>query len=130
MPGYSCSVNRAARTSTFFISGGQHQRYCWTWELRNKFIKITRMESEHILFEIPCGLCYFTQFEHKLGTLLLGEWDGFIVQTVHSLHKEAQVHSRIPEAQSQRLLPFRDIFSTPCSSYSLTPPAAIRLCKN
>ena len=35
------------------------------------------MESEHILFEIPCGLCYFTQFEHKLGTLLLGEWDGF-----------------------------------------------------
>ena len=30
------------------------------------------MESEHILFEIPCGLCYFTQFEHKLGTLLLG----------------------------------------------------------
>ena len=32
------------------------------------------MESEHILFEIPCGLCYFTQFEHKLGTLLLGEW--------------------------------------------------------
>lgn len=31
------------------------------------------MESEHILFEIPCGLCYFTQFEHKLGTLLLGE---------------------------------------------------------
>ena len=49
------------------------------------------MESEHILFEIPCGLCYFTQFEHKLGTLLLGEWDGFIAQTVHSLHKEAQV---------------------------------------
>ena len=40
--------------------------------MRNKFIKITRMESEHILFEIPCGLCYFTQFEHKLGTLLLG----------------------------------------------------------
>lgn len=34
------------------------------------------MESEHILFEIPCGLCYFTQFEHKLGTLLLGEWMG------------------------------------------------------
>lgn len=57
------------------------------------------MESEHILFEIPCGLCYFTQFEHKLETLLLGEWDGFIAQTVHSLHKEAQVHSRIPEAQ-------------------------------
>ena len=57
------------------------------------------MESEHILFEISCGLCYFTQFEHKLGTLLLGEWDGFIVQTVHSLRKAAQVHSRIPEAQ-------------------------------
>lgn len=57
------------------------------------------MESEHILFEIPCGLCYFTQFEHKLGTLLLGEWDGFIVQTVRSPHKEAQVHSRIPEAR-------------------------------
>ena len=130
MPGYSCSVNRAARTSTFFISGGQHQRYCWTWELRNKFIKITRMESEHILFEIPCGLCYFTQFEHKLGTLLLGEWDGFIVQIVHSPHKEAQVHWMTPEAQSHRRLPFRGIFLTPCSSYSSIPPAAIRLCKN
>ena len=127
MPGYSCSVNRAARISTFFISGGQHQRYCWTWELRNKFIKITRMESEHILFEIPCGLCYFTQFEHKLGTLLLGEWGGFTVQIVHLPHKEAQVHWMTPEAQSHRLLPFRDIFSTPCSSYSSIPPAVIRL---
>ena len=74
-----------------------HQRYCWTWELRNKFIKITRMESEHILFEIPCGLCYFTQFEHKLGTLLLGEWDGFTVQIVHLPHKEAQVHWMTPK---------------------------------
>ena len=127
MPGYSCSVNRAARTSTFFISGGQHQRYCWTWELRNKFIKITRMESEHILFEIPCGLCYFTQFEHKLGTLLLGEWGGFTVQIVHLPHKEAQVHWMTPEAQSHRLLPFRDIFSTLCSSYSSIPLAVIRL---
>ena len=85
------------------------------------------MDSEHILFEIPCGLCYFTQFEHKLGTLLLGEWDGFIVQIVRLLRKAAQVHSRIPEAQSHRLLPFRDIFSTPCSSYSSIPPAVIRL---
>jgi len=54
------------------------------------------MESEHILFEIPCGLCYFTQFEHKLGTLLLGEWDGFTVQIVHLRHKEAQVHWMTP----------------------------------
>lgn len=85
------------------------------------------MESEHILFEIPCGLCYFTQFEHKLGTLLLGEWDGFTVQIVHLPHKEAQVHWMTPETQSHRLLPFRDIFSTPCSSYSSIPPAVIRL---
>lgn len=85
------------------------------------------MESEHILFEIPCGLCYFTQFEHKLGTLLLGEWDGFTVQTFHLPHKEAQVHWMTPEAQSHRLLPFRGIFSTPCSSYSLALPAVIRL---
>lgn len=68
------------------------------------------MESEHILFEIPCGLCYFTQFEHKLGTLLLGEWDGFTVQTVHLRHKEAQVHWMTPEARSHRRLPFRGIF--------------------
>lgn len=88
------------------------------------------MESEHILFEIPCGLCYFTQFEHKLGTLLLGEWDGFIVQTVHSLHKEAQVHWMTPEARSHRRLPFRGIFLTPCSSYSSIPPAVIRLYRN
>lgn len=85
------------------------------------------MESEHILFEIPCGLCYFTQFEHKLGTLLLGEWDGFTVQIVHLPRKEAQVHWMTPEARAHLLLSFRDIFSTPCSSYSLTPPAVIRL---
>ena len=57
----------------------------------------------------------------------LGQHFVITVQTVHSLRKAAQVHSRIPEAQFHQRWSCHDIFSTPCSSYSSIPPAVIRL---